>query len=117
MSRSCPLVDAGGTGPTMDARPCCADVMIAAMHAPWMLAIALAASCLAAPRALAAAASSASPVERPLIVPAGDANIEALDRAAPSRGLDVARPQREPDVAAESALADVRPLYRDMAFA
>ena len=55
--------------------------------------------------------------ERPLIVPAGDANAEALDRAAPPRGLDVARPQREPDVAAESALAEVRPLYRDMAFA
>lgn len=91
--------------------------MIAAMHAPWTLAAALAALVAAAPDARAAAAPDARAADRPLLVPAGDANAEALDRAAPPRGLDVARPQREPDVAAESALADVRPLYRDMAFA
>ncbi|MGZ3440826.1 MAG: hypothetical protein ACXVDD_14985, partial [Polyangia bacterium] len=53
----------------------------------------------------------------PLLLPAAGASVEGLERAAPARGLDVARPQREPDVAAESALAEARPLYRDMAFA
>src|SRR2546423_8046098 len=86
------------------ARRRAADVMIAPMRAPWMLAMTL-------------AASSALAAERPLIVPGAGADVGALERAAPARGLDVARPQREPDVAAESALADVRPLYRDMAFA
>ncbi len=73
-----------------------------------MLAIALAAS-------PAFAAESAAP-PRPLIVPGAGASADALERQAPPRGLDVARPTREADVAAESTLADVRPLYRDMAF-
>ncbi len=77
--------------------------MIAAMHALSMLAIAL-------------AASSSLAAEGPLLVPAAGATVAELERAAPARGLEVARPQREPDVAAESALAEARPLYRDMAF-
>jgi hypothetical protein len=56
------------------------------------------------------------PAERPLIITGPNASTDALERAAPPRGLDVARPQREADVAAESALAEARPLYRDMAF-
>lgn len=67
--------------------------------------------------AIALAASSALAAERPLIVPGQNASADALERAAPPRGLDVARPQREADVAAESALTEARPLYRDMAFA
>src|SRR5439155_22409236 len=59
---------------------------------------------------------NARAIERPLLVPAAGAAVETLDRTAPRRGLEVARPQREPDVAAESVLAEVRPLYRDMAF-
>jgi hypothetical protein len=78
--------------------------MIAPMRALPMLAIAL-----AAPASFAA--------ERPLLLPAAEADVAGLERAAPARGLDVARPQREPDVAAEAALAEARPLYRDMAFA
>jgi hypothetical protein len=53
----------------------------------------------------------------PLLLPAPGASVEALEAAAPRRGLEVARPQAEPDVAPESVLAEVRPLYRDMAFA
>jgi hypothetical protein len=67
--------------------------------------------------ALTLAASSTLAAERPLIVPGLGAGADALERAASARGLDVARPQREVDVAAEAALADARPLYRDMAFA
>jgi hypothetical protein len=67
--------------------------------------------------AIALGAVSTAFAERPLLVPGRGAPVEALERQAPRRGLDVARPQREPDVAAESALAEVRPLYRDMAFA
>jgi hypothetical protein len=55
--------------------------------------------------------------EPPLLVPAGDAAVQPLEREAVKRGLEVAHPQREPDVAAEAALAEARPLYRDMAFA
>ena len=73
-----------------------------------MLAIALAAS-------PALAAESPAP-QRPLIVPGAGVSADALDHAAAPRGLDVARPTREADVAAESTLADARPLYRDMAF-
>ena len=75
-----------------------------------MLAIALAASPALADE------SPAAPPQRALIVAGPGASVDALERAAPARGLDVARPTREPDVAAESTLADVRPLYRDMAF-
>src|SRR4051812_454498 len=77
--------------------------MIAPMQALSMLAIAL-------------VASSSLAAEHPLLLPAAGSNVEALERAAPRRGLDVARPQREADIAAESALAEARPLYRDMAF-
>jgi hypothetical protein len=80
------------------------DDMIAPMQALSMLAVAL-------------VASSSLAAEHPLLVPAAGSSIESLERAAPARGLEVARPQREPDVAAESALAEARPLYRDMAFA
>jgi hypothetical protein len=58
----------------------------------------------------------AAAAERPLLIAARGLPLETLERDAPARGLDVARPQREPDVAAEAALAEVRPLYRDMAF-
>jgi hypothetical protein len=54
--------------------------------------------------------------EPPLLVPAGDVAPESLEAEAARRGLEVAHPQREPDVAAEAALAEARPLYRDMAF-
>ena len=46
------------------------------------------------------AATNARAIERPLLVPAAGAAVETLDRTAPRRGLEVARPQREPDVAA-----------------
>jgi hypothetical protein len=78
--------------------------MIAAMHALSLLAITL-------------GASSSFAAERPLLVAATGANADRLARAAPARGLEVARPQREADVAAESALAEARPFYRDMEFA
>jgi len=80
------------------------------VHAPWIVAIALAAS------PALAAESPAPQAERPLIVAGAGASADALERAAPARGLEVARPTREADVAAESTLAEVRPLYRDMAF-
>src|SRR5262245_10394690 len=67
--------------------------------------------------AVALGATTALAAERPLVVAGRGASAEALEPAAAARGLDVARPQREPDVAAEAALAEVRPLYRDMAFA
>ena len=110
------------------------------MHAPWMPAIALAASlALAASPALADEPAGSvehanvehtnvehpnveppnvehPTIERPLIIPSAGASADALERVARARGLDVARPQREADVAAESALAEARPLYRDMAF-
>lgn len=59
-------------------------------------------------------AAAAAP---PLLVPAAGAPLETLEREAPRRGLEVARPRAEPDVAAETALHQARPLYRDMAFA
>ena len=80
-----------------------------------MPAIALAAS-LALAASPARAAEPAPAVERPLLVPGVGSSADTLERAARARGLDVARPQREADVAAESALAEARPLYRDMAF-
>lgn len=66
--------------------------------------------------ALALAASSTLAAERPLIVPGVGVGADALERAASQRGLEVARPPREMDAAAEGALAEARPLYRDMAF-
>jgi hypothetical protein len=80
-----------------------------------MPAIALAVS-LALAASPARAAEPAPTVERPLLVPGVGSSADTLERAAPARGLDVARPQREADIAAESALAEARPLYRDMAF-
>lgn len=62
------------------------------------------------------AALSTAAAERPLIIPAQGAPVEALEQEAPRRGLEVARPRAEPDVAAEAALAEVRPLYRYMQF-
>ena len=67
--------------------------------------------------AVALVASSSIAAERPLLVPSDGVSAEALEGPAARRGLEVARPQREIDVAAESMLAEVRPLYRDMAFA
>ncbi|HEY2747778.1 MAG TPA: hypothetical protein VGL86_24315 [Polyangia bacterium] len=67
--------------------------------------------------AIALVASSSLAAERPLVVPSDGVSAEAIEGAAARRGLEVARPQRESDVAAESTLAEVRPLYRDMAFA
>lgn len=67
--------------------------------------------------ASALVAASAPAAERPLLVPAAGSAPALLEQTAPARGLEVARPQREPDVAAEAALAQARPLYRDMAFA
>lgn len=63
------------------------------------------------------AATTCRAAERPLIIPAEGASVERIEASAPRRGLAVARPPREPDIAAESLLAEVRPLYRDMAFA
>lgn len=62
-------------------------------------------------------ASAATAGERPLVIPIDGVSAESIEGAASRRGLEVARPQPEPDVAAESALSEVRPLYRDMAFA
>ena len=58
----------------------------------------------------------AAATEPPLLLPAAGAPVEALEREAPRRGLAVARPRAEPDVAAEATLQKARPLYRDMAF-
>ncbi len=81
-----------------------ADDMIAAMSALPLLAIAL-------------TASASLAAERPLVIASEGLSPDAIEGAAARRGLEVARPQVEGDVAAEALLADVRPLYRDMAFA
>ena len=70
--------------------------MIPAMPALSLVAIAL---------ALFASASHAA--ERPLLFAAEGVSPEALESGAARRGLEVARPERESDVAAESALAEV----------
>jgi hypothetical protein len=62
-------------------------------------------------------ASMSSAAERPLLLPADGMTAAALDKRAQARAVEVAHAPPEPDIAAESALAEVRPLYRDMAFA
>jgi hypothetical protein len=59
--------------------------------------------------------SLAAAVERPLLLPSQPLQPE-VEREAARRGLEVAHPRREPDVAAESGIADARPLYGSMAF-
>jgi hypothetical protein len=58
--------------------------------------------------------------DRPILLLAPDvssARALELRRAAAVRGLEVAAPEAAAEPASEAVLADVRPLYRDMAFA
>lgn len=62
------------------------------------------------------ASMPAAAAEPPLLLPAAGAPVATLEHEAPRRGLEVARPRAEPDVAAEGTLHEARPLYRDMKF-
>jgi hypothetical protein len=71
---------------------------------------------------LAVALAAAQPVaaaEAPLLFLGADLDptaAEALRREAAVRGIDLANPALGDDASAETVLAEVRPLYRDMAF-